>query len=72
MQTQQAVNKFIKNALQGDVDRYKDREESRTFSELIDQCKRKVLLPCVIFCFSKKKIENLVKELFTASLNNNQ
>lgn len=36
MQTQQAVNKFIKNVSQGDVDRYKDREESRTFSLLID------------------------------------
>lgn len=60
MQTQQAVNKFIKNVSQGDVDRYKDREESRTFSLLIDECKKKTLLPCVIFCFSKKKIMNLV------------
>lgn len=54
------------------MDRYKDREESRTFSMLIEQCQRKNLLPCVIFCFSKRKIESLVKELYFTSLNTNQ
>lgn len=54
------------------MERYKDREESRTFSLLIEQCQRKGLLPCVIFCFSKRKIESLVKELYFTNLNTNQ
>ncbi len=72
MKTLQATNKFIKNVNQGDIDRSKDREESRTFSLLIDECSKKNLLPCVIFCFSKKRIQNLVNGLFTTDLNTNE
>ena len=54
--TQNAVNKFIKNVSQDEMKRHKDRENNRLVSQLIADCKEKKLLPCVIFCFSKKKI----------------
>ena len=52
--------------------RHKDRENNRLVSQLIADCKEKKLLPCVIFCFSKKKIHELAENIYTTQLNTNR
>lgn len=70
--TQKAINKFIKNVSQDDMKRHKDRENNRLVSQLIADCNEKKLLPCVIFCFSKKKIQELAENIYTTKLNTNK
>lgn len=44
------------------------KEEHRILEDLIDDCKKKNLLPCVIFTFSKKKINAMAAKIYTYDL----
>lgn len=65
-----AVDKFIKNITRTDMETADGREEHRVLEELIVDCKKKNLLPCVVFTFSKKKINALAAKIYTYELTN--
>lgn len=59
-----AVDKFVKKITRADIETTDGREEHRLLEELIADCKKKKLLPCVIFTFSKKKINSLASKVY--------
>lgn len=63
-----AVDKFIKKITKSDMETVDGKEESRVLEELIVDCHKKKLLPCVIFTFSKKKINSMAAKIYTYDL----
>ena len=59
-----AVDKFVKKITRADIETTDGREEHRLLEELIADCKKKKLLPCVIFTFSKRKINSLASKVY--------
>lgn len=70
LMTKNAVDKFIKKITKGDLDNADGKEDSRILEELINHCNKNNLLPCVVFTFSKKKINALAEKLFLFDLTN--
>ena len=70
LMTKNAVDKFIKKITKGDLDNAEGKEDFRILEELIYHCHKNNLLPCVIFTFSKKKINSLVEKIFSFDLTN--
>ena len=66
----QAVDKFIKKITKADLETSEGREDYRILEELIVDCNKKKLLPCVVFTFSKKKINALASKLYQYDLTN--
>jgi antiviral helicase SKI2 len=70
LMTKTAIDKFIKKITRADLDNAEGKEDFRVLEELIDHCNNKKLLPCVVFTFSKKKINALAEKLFYYDLTN--
>ncbi len=63
-----AVDKFIKKISKSDMETAEGREQHRVLEELIDHCKKKNLLPAVVFTFSKKKINSIAGKIYQYDL----
>ena len=68
--TKNAIDKFIKKITKADLDNAEGKEDFRILEDLIYHCHTKNLLPCVIFTFSKKKINALAEKIFSFDLTN--
>jgi antiviral helicase SKI2 len=62
--TKSAVDKFIKKITKGDLDNAEGKEDFRLLEDLVYHCHKNNLLPCVVFTFSKKKINALAQKIF--------
>ena len=62
--TKNAIDKFIKKITKADLDNADGREDARILEDLIYHCHKNNLLPCVIFTFSKKRINALAEKIF--------
>jgi len=70
LMTKSAVDKFIKKISKNDMETAEGREEHRVIEELVDHCRKKNLLPAVVFTFSKKKINAIAGKIFQYDLTN--
>jgi antiviral helicase SKI2 len=68
--TKSAVDKFIKKITKTDLETNEGKEDFRVLEELIAHCNKNNLLPCVVFTFSKKKINSLAEKIYLFDLTN--
>ena len=64
LMTKNAVDKFIKKITKADLDNADGKEDFRILEDLIYHCHQNKLLPCVVFTFSKKRINALAEKIF--------
>lgn len=70
LMTKSAVDKFIKKITKADLETSEGKEDFRVLEELIAHCNKNNLLPCVVFTFSKKKINALAEKIYLFDLTN--